>query len=63
MTKRIRDKYNGFTIEEDLVEFPRELAIDAIGLWQIVAAGRDNFELSGSYLVDYVRRHILNLLE
>jgi hypothetical protein len=63
MTKRVRDKYKGYTIEEDLARRPSGLAIDAIGLWQIVAAGRDNFELTGTDLLNYVRRHILNLLE
>jgi len=63
MKKNARDRYFGHTIEEDLVLLPEELERDAIGLWHLVAAGRDNFELSGSDLVEYVRRHILNLLE
>jgi hypothetical protein len=63
MKKPTRHKFFGTTIEEDLAQRPVELAIDAVGLWQIVKFGREGFEFSGSDLVDYVRRHILNLLE
>jgi hypothetical protein len=62
MTKRVWDKYYGTTTEERLEQVPAELAIDAVGLWQIVSFGMDAFELSGADLVDYVRRHILSLL-
>lgn len=63
MKKNARDKYFGHTIEEDLALFPGELERDAVGLWHLVATGRDNFELTGTDLINYVRRHILNLLE
>ncbi len=62
MMNPVRHKRHGITIEEDLALRPGELAIDAVGLWQIVPAGREGFGLSGSALYDYVRRHILNLL-
>jgi hypothetical protein len=62
MKKELRDKFYGSTIEERLAQVPGELAIDAVGLWQIVSFGRQGFNLSGPELVDYVRRHILALL-
>jgi hypothetical protein len=62
MKKELRDKFYGSTIEERLAQVPAELAIDAVGLWQVVSFGREGFNLSGSELVDYVRRHILALL-
>jgi hypothetical protein len=62
MSGELRDKFYGSTIEERLSQVPNELAIDAIGLWQIVSFGRQGFDLSGEPLTDYVRRHILALL-
>lgn len=41
---------------------PNELDQDAVGLWQIVASGRDGFELSGEELDVFVRRSISALL-
>ena len=42
---------------------PYELPIDAVGLWQIMAAGRGGFELSGTELVEFVRLVLLALFE
>ena len=42
---------------------PNELPIDAVGLWQIMAAGRGGFELSGTELVEFVRLVLLALFE
>jgi len=42
---------------------PNELADDAVGLWQIIPAGREDFGLDGAELVDFVRRHIHALLK
>jgi len=36
-----------------------ELDIDAVGLWQIVLAGREGFGLEGSALDDFVRRSLI----
>jgi len=58
----MRGKFYGSTIDERLSQVPNELAIDAVGLWQIVSFGRQGFDLSGEPLTDYVRRHILALL-
>lgn len=62
MNDKLRDKFYGSTIEERLDRVPNELAVDAVGLWQIVSFGRQGFDLSGDQLTDYVRRHLLALL-
>jgi hypothetical protein len=62
MSGELRDKFYGSTIDERLMQVPNELAIDAVGLWQIVSFGRQGFDLSGEPLNEYVRRHILALL-
>ena len=62
MHDKLRDKFYGSSIEERLESVPNELAVDAVGLWQIVSFGRQGFDLSGDQLTDYVRRHILALL-
>jgi hypothetical protein len=50
-------------IGEWIAAVPNELPIDAVGLWQIVPAGRDGFELSGQDLIEFVRLTLLALLE
>lgn len=62
MTKDIRHKHYGHTIEQEISWFPGELPIDAVGLWQIVPSGRDSFGLEGADLDDFIRRAILALL-
>jgi hypothetical protein len=62
MTSELRDKYYGQTVGEYMEALPRELPDDAVGLWQIEAAGSDWFGLSGDRLVDFVRQGIAALL-
>lgn len=52
----------GQTVMEYIETVPGELPIDAVGLWQIVPAGRQGFGLSGDDLTDFVRRCIHALL-
>ncbi len=61
MKKERRKKYYGHTVEEWIEKVPGELAVDAVGLWQIVSSGRAGFGLSGDELVDYVRRNLFAL--
>lgn len=61
MTKALRDKYFGNTIDEWISTLPGELPVDAVGLWQIVSFGREGFGLSGDQLTDFVRRGIEEL--
>lgn len=58
MLDDLRDKDDGMTVDEALDGMTNELAIDAVGLWQIVPAGRLRFGLSGDLLVEFVRRAI-----
>jgi hypothetical protein len=61
MKKNLREKFYGHTVEEWIEKVPGELAVDAVGLWQIVSFGREGFGLSGDKLVDYVRQNLLAL--
>jgi len=50
-------------MDEYIASFPGELHRDAVGLWQIVPAGRNEYHLSGSSLVDFIRHSIHALLD
>jgi hypothetical protein len=58
-----KDKFFGETLIECIQETPDELSVDAVGLWQIVSAGRHGFELSDDDLAEFVRLCVLALLE
>jgi hypothetical protein len=58
-----RDKGTGETPSEAISQYPGELDLDAVGIWQIVPDGRVTFGLSGDALADYVRRAIYALLD
>jgi hypothetical protein len=58
MNDELRDKYDGKTVDEYLDGMTDELSIDAVGLWQIVPAGRLSFGLSGDALIAFVRKGI-----
>jgi hypothetical protein len=55
--------YDGTPMSEYILSIPAELPFDAVGLWQIVPAGRTGFKLSGGELIDFVRRSIYALLD
>lgn len=57
-----RDNVFGQTVMEYIQTVPGELPIDAVGLWQIVPAGRQRFGLSGEELTEFVRRCVVALL-
>jgi hypothetical protein len=63
MRSGLRHKIYETPVEEWIAAVPNELPIDAVGLWQIVPAGRDGFELSGLELIEFVRLNLLALLE
>ena len=63
MTNEPRHANYNSTISEWIALIPGELPVDAVGLWQIVPAGRDEFGLTGPALADFVRRGILALLD
>ena len=59
----VKDKFFGQTVQEYIEKVPGELAVDAVGLWQIVPMGRDGFGFSGDDLTEFVRRCLLSLLK
>lgn len=63
MTQDRRDSVYGRTMSEWIDLVPGELTVDAVGLWQILAAGRHHFYLEGDELADYVRRNIVALID
>ena len=63
MSEELRHKKTGEPLSLVVSQYPGELDIDAVGIWQIVPGGRTDFDLSGDALDDYVRRAILALLE
>ena len=63
MNINVRHKLYGHTLAEHIETVADELPIDAVGLWQIVPAGRSGFGLDGPDLVEFVSRCILALLK
>jgi hypothetical protein len=61
MNADLRDKYYGHSIDDWISKIPGELAVDAVGLWQIVSFGRQGFGLEGNDLVKYVRKALYAL--
>jgi hypothetical protein len=50
------------TVLEWIEAVPRELPVDALGMWQIVPDGRYEFGLSGDDLTEFVRRCVSEVL-
>lgn len=63
MTQDPIDKNFGIPLGEWIERIPNELGMDAVGLWQIVRAGRYSFDLNDDALRDFVRRGIVALLK
>ncbi len=51
-----------YSLDEWLSRLPNELAIDAVGMWQIIPVLRQQFNLEGDELVEWTRRGILALI-
>lgn len=62
MTNDPIDKYFGIPISEWIDKTPNELAVDAVGLWQIIPVGRDSFNLTGGDLEEFAKRSIIALI-
>lgn len=63
MNQEPRHKDYGTPLSEWIARIPNELPYDAVGIFQIVPAGRDGFGLARDDLVDFVRRAIMALLD
>ena len=59
---QLRDK-DGHTVEEVLEGIGSTLAIDDVGLWDVVSVGWQGFGLKGDGLSDFVRGAIVALAE
>ena len=62
MSEEPRHRHYGVPMSKCIVQVANELAVDAVGMWQIVPGGRRGFGLKGEALTDYVRRCIAELL-
>ena len=62
MTIEPVDKYFGIPLSEWIERTPNELEFDAVGLWQIVSTGQENFDLDKEALKDFVRRSVIALV-
>lgn len=62
MSVEPKDKFFGTPMSEWIAKVPNELEIDAVGLWQIIPAGRVSFGLDGEALITFTRRCLLALL-
>jgi hypothetical protein len=62
MTDELRDKRSGETMSEIIEQYGNELESDAVGIWQLVPAGRQGFGLEGEALTAFMRRCIAELL-
>ena len=58
-----RDILYGRTVPECISGFVGELNYDAVGLWQIVAAGKHRFLKLGDELIEFVKSTIHALLD
>ncbi|MBI4275949.1 MAG: hypothetical protein HY659_14740 [Rhizobiales bacterium] len=63
MNQEARHRVYGTPMSEWIARVPNEMPRDAVGLWQIVPAGRRGFGLDGADLVDFVRRCLHALVE
>lgn len=57
-----RDNVFGQTVMDYIQTLPGELPIDAVGLWQIVPAGRQRYGLRDDDLTEFVRRCVFSLV-
>jgi hypothetical protein len=57
-------RHRGYDISaaEWIALVPNELAIDAVGLWQVIPVGRHEFELADDDLKEFTRQALKNLL-
>jgi hypothetical protein len=63
MTRERLGKQYGRPMSETIAMMPGELPHDAVNLCQILSEGKSEYELTGSELIDFVRRCVSTLLE
>lgn len=62
MSREPNHWHYGTPMSEWIQQIPNELPMDAVGMWNIVPAGRKGFKLEGAALTDFVRRSVAELL-
>jgi hypothetical protein len=62
MTKPFLDIKTGQTIEEAAAAFADELELDVVGMWAVVAFGRERFNLTGDQLTIFTRTCVSEML-
>ncbi len=63
MNNEPKDKHFGVPLSEWISNIPNELEVDAVGLWQLVASGRDGFDFNNADLSNFLNLAITSLLE
>jgi hypothetical protein len=62
----MKTRQNKWNWSEEVLEWielaPGELPIDAVGLWQIVPAGRDKFKMKAEELDDFIKAAVMSLM-
>lgn len=61
-TTNLLDIKTGQTVSQTAQAFADELALDVVGLWAIVAFGRQRFQMSDVQLADFTRLCIVSML-
>ena len=59
---KVKSKFSNQTVGTWLKKMPNELAIDAIGLWQIIPSGIHSYGFSGDDLEEFTRRALSAVL-
>lgn len=59
----MKNNNNTYNIDDYISRLSAELSIDAVGLWQLVTAGRNIYNLSSGELVSFVRKGIVSLVD
>jgi hypothetical protein len=55
-------RFHGTSAADWIARVPNELEVDAVGLWQIIPAGRHGFGFSGADLEQFTREALSELL-
>ncbi len=62
MATEPKNRYSGISVDEHMEELKNDLDYDLVFFGYAIYSGRNSFELSGSHLIDFVRRCFLEVL-
>ena len=63
MMQEPKHRKYGTPMSEWISQVPGELPRDAVGLWQILAAAEQGFDLQDVDKIDYIRRNVIALID